>query len=295
MNAKHKKILKVMSLVFLLVVLTGCESNLDASGNLLPNRAITSSTPWSLDSGIFDFLFVFPIAKFILFVEPYIGAAWGVILATVIINILILPLMIKSQVSAQKMQMIQPKQEAIQKKYRGRTDKASQMRMSAEIQALYKKNNISMGASFLPFLSFPIMIAMYQAAQRIEIIYTSTFFGFNLGETPMNHLNDWGYIALVAVVGVTQFLSVEISNILMKKQKNYRPNPAMKQMRYMNIFMIAMIVYMSLVLPTSMSIYWVTTSVISIIRSIYIHYGHTVKVVDDTPKSYLDKKNKKRK
>lgn len=293
MNSRNKKILKVLSLVFILVVLTGCTQNLDANNQLLPGRAITSDTPWSIQAGIFDFLFVFPIAKFILFVEPFMGVALGVILATVIINLITLPLMIKSQISAQKMQLIQPKQEAIQKKYKGRSDKASQMRMSAELQALYKKNNISMGASFLPFLSFPIMIAMWQAVQRIEILYSYNFLGFNLGETPMSHISEWPYIVLVVILGITQYFSVEINQILMKKQKGYRPNAAMKSMKYMNIFMIVMIVYMSLVMASAMSIYLITTSVIAILRALYIHYNHTTKIEDDTPRTYLDKKNKK--
>lgn len=292
MNSKQKKMLKVMSLVFLLVVLTGCTRNLDANNQLIAERAITSETPWSLNAGIFDFIFVFPIAKFILFIEPYFGIAVSVILTTIVLNLITLPLMIKSQVSSQKMQMIAPKQEAIQKKYRGRTDKASQMRMSAELQALYKKNNISMGASFMPFLSFPIMIAMWQAVQRLEIIYSSTFLGLNLGDTPMSHINEWPYILLIVLVGITQFASMEISTFLMKKQKGYRPNPTMNSMKYMNYFMVVMIVYMSLMMASSMSIYWITTSVIAIIRTIYIHYGHTVKIQDDAPRSYLDKKKK---
>lgn len=292
MSLKNKKILKVLSLVFLLVVLTGCTQNIDANNQIVAGREITDATKWSLSAGIFDFFFVIPIAKFILFVEPFTGVAFGVILATVIINLLTLPLMIKSQISSQKLQMLQPKQEAIQKKYKGRTDKASQMRQNAEIQALYKKNNISMGASFLPFLSFPIMIAMWNAVQRLEILYSSSFLVFNLGETPMANIKQWPYILLVVIVGITQFFSIEINNILMKKQKGYRPNAAMKSMRYMNIFMILMIVYMSLIMNSAMSIYWITTSIIAIVRSLYIHYNHTNKVSDNEPRSYLDKKKK---
>ena len=44
------------------------------------------------------------------------------------------------------------------------------MRQSAEIQALYKKHDISMFGSFTTFLTIPIMFAMWQAVQRIEVI-----------------------------------------------------------------------------------------------------------------------------
>ena len=43
--------------------------------------------------------------------------------------------MIKSTVSQQKMQLIQPEMEKFKNKYKGRKDQTSQMRMSAEIQA----------------------------------------------------------------------------------------------------------------------------------------------------------------
>ncbi|MBS5115680.1 MAG: membrane protein insertase YidC [Erysipelotrichaceae bacterium] len=291
MNSTQKKMFKVVSLIFLLVVLSGCARTVDAQGNII--KPITSETPWTLSAGIFDFLFIMPIAKFILFVEPYIGAAFGVILATVIINLLTLPLMIKSQVSTQKMQMLMPKQEAIQRKYKGRTDKASQMRMSAEIQALYKKNNISMSASFMPFLTLPIMFAMWNAAQRLPILRETVFFGINLGAKPMTQMGDWRYILIIVLVGITQFLSMEISKILMKKQKGYRENKAMDSMKYMNYFMVVMIIFMAYSMETAMSIYWITTSTITIIRTIYIHYNHVAKVETDEPRSYLDKKKKK--
>ena len=65
------------------------------------------------------------------------NVAWGVVGMT-ISSILILPIMIKSTESTQKMQLIQPEMERIQRKYAGRRDQASQMRQSAEIQAYIK-------------------------------------------------------------------------------------------------------------------------------------------------------------
>ena len=103
--------------------------------------------------------------------------AYGVVGMTIFINLLILPIMIKSTESTQKMQLLQPEMERIQRKYAGRKDQASQMRQTAEIQALYKKHNISMFSSFSTFLTLPIMLAVWQAVQRVEILYSSTLFG----------------------------------------------------------------------------------------------------------------------
>lgn len=103
LDNKTKKILKVFCLVFFIAILTGCTANLDKNGNLIDSRAITMSTPWSLSAGWFDFLFVIPIAKGILFINQYVGnVAIGVIGVTIVVNLITLPIMVKSTVSTQK-------------------------------------------------------------------------------------------------------------------------------------------------------------------------------------------------
>ena len=283
LDQRTKKFLKVFALVAFVFVLTGCGQNLDAKGNLLADRAINSATPWSLDAGFFDFILTIPIAKGILFITDILGnVAWGVVGMTIFINILILPIMIKSTVSTQKMQMLQPELEKIQRKYAGRKDQASQMRQSAEMQALYKKHDVSMFSSFTTFLTLPIMLAMWQSAQRIEILYQATFFGLNLGTTPMSQITsgNWVYIIIVAIVGITQYLAIEINNIMLKRNPRYKVSKQQKSMKTMNIVMTAMIVWFALSMPTAMSLYWITTSLVTIIRTVYIQIYHVEKKKD---------------
>lgn len=280
LDQRTKKFLKVFALVAFVFVLTGCGQNLDAKGNLLADRAINSATPWSLDAGFFDFILTIPIAKGILFITDILGnVAWGVVGMTIFINILILPIMIKSTVSTQKMQMLQPELEKIQRKYAGRKDQASQMRQSAEMQALYKKHDVSMFSSFTTFLTLPIMLAMWQSVQRIEILYQATFFGLNLGTTPMSQITsgNWVYIIIVAIVGITQYLAIEINNIMLKRNPRYKVSKQQKSMKTMNIVMTAMIVWFALSMPTAMSLYWITTSLVTIIRTVYIQIYHVEK------------------
>ena len=280
LDNKTKKILKIFCLVFLVAILTGCTQNLDSNGNLIESRAITTSTPWSLSAGWFDFIFVIPIAKAILFINNYVGnVAIGVIGVTIIVNLIILPIMIKSTVSTQKMQLLQPELEKIQRKYRGRTDQASQMRQNAEIQNLYKKNNVSMFGSFATFLTLPIMLAMWQAVQRIEILYSTVVFGINLGERPINHILNFNiaYIILLVLVAGTQFFAMQINQMMAKRSPKYRPSNQMKSMNTMNNVMTIFIVYLSATMPAAMSLYWITTNVISIIRTVYIQFFHIEK------------------
>lgn len=280
LDQRTKKFLKVFALVAFVFVLAGCTRNLDETGQLIAERAIDSSTPWTLEAGFFDFILTIPIAKGILFITNALGnVAWGVVGMTIFINILILPVMIKSTVSTQKMQMIQPEMEKIQRKYAGRKDQASQMRQSAEIQALYKKHDVSMLGSFATFLTLPIMLAMWQAVQRIKILYTSTLFGLELGLTPMSQITSgkWYYIIIVIIVGLTQYLAIEINNIMLKRNPRYKVSKQQQQMKSMNIMMTVMIVWFALSMPTAMSLYWITTSLITVARTIYIQIYHVEK------------------
>ena len=280
LDQRTKKFLKVFALVAFVFVLAGCTRNLDETGQLIAERAIDSSTPWTLEAGCFDFILTIPIAKGILFITNALGnVAWGVVGMTIFINILILPVMIKSTVSTQKMQMIQPEMEKIQRKYAGRKDQASQMRQSAEIQALYKKHDVSMLGSFATFLTLPIMLAMWQAVQRIKILYTSTLFGLELGLTPMSQITSgkWYYIIIVIIVGLTQYLAIEINNIMLKRNPRYKVSKQQQQMKSMNIMMTVMIVWFALSMPTAMSLYWITTSLITVARTIYIQIYHVEK------------------
>ena len=97
LDQRTKKFLKVFALVAVIFVLVGCTSNLDKNGHLIASRAITESTPWSLSElGFFDFILTYPIARGILFISKLGNVAYGVVGMTIFINLLILPIMIKS-------------------------------------------------------------------------------------------------------------------------------------------------------------------------------------------------------
>ena len=280
MGLKDRRIKRILFLAVLLVVLVGCKANIDTeTGQLIADRIIDSNTKWSFSQGWFDFLIVMPIAKLILLCEGWMGIVASIIAVTILVNLVTLPMMIQSTVMSQKMNALQPQIERIQNKYRGRSDQNSQMRMSAEISALYKKHDIKMGRTMLlPFLSLPIMIAMWQAVQRIPSVYEATFCGLSMGAQPMDMIKagKFEYIILVVILGITQYLSVELQNILQKKNPNYKA-PKNDNMKYMSLYMLVMMVFFSLNMPAAMSIYLIVTSLIAIARAVYIHYAYTLK------------------
>lgn len=67
LDQRTKKFLKVFALVAFVLILAGCATNLDKNGQLIAERAINESTPWSFKAGFFDFILTIPIAKGILF------------------------------------------------------------------------------------------------------------------------------------------------------------------------------------------------------------------------------------
>lgn len=281
MNDRRLK--KVLFLAAIMFVLVGCTANLDKSGHLIPERIIDNSTHWSLSQGWFDFLIVMPIAKLILLFEGWTGIVAAIIIVTIVTNLITLPLMVKSTVMSQKMQSLQPQMERIQNKYRGRNDQTSKARMSAEINALYQKNGIKMGQTMLlPFLSMPIMLAMWQAVQRIPSVYEATFLGLNLGEHPMGMITSgqWGYLILIIVLAIFQYASMQVPTFLQKRSKNYKVSKVntSNSMKMMNVYMMIMIVFFSLNMPTAMSIYWIITAIIGVVRSVYIHFQFTEKI-----------------
>lgn len=296
-DQRTKKYLKIFGLIAFVFLLVGCTANLDSeTGELIAERAINASTEWSLDAGFFDFILIIPIAKGILFASNYIGIIGGVVAMTVLINIIILPVMVKSTVSSQKMQMLQPEIEKIQFKYRGRNDEASQLRMNQEMTKLYEKNDVSMFSSLATFLTLPIMLAMWQAIQRLEPIYETVWFGLNLGKYPLKMFTAGHpeYLIIVAIVGITQFCAVQINQLLMKRNPKYKKSSTNDQTQMMNYFMVILIVWFSLQMPTAMSLYWITTNIITVVRTTYIQIFHIEKEYSATGRKKVDNSKKKK-
>lgn len=91
-----------------------------------------------------------------------------IVLFTFLVNLAILPLTIKQQKSAKLQGYMQPEVMALQKKYKGKTDQASQMKMMEEQRAIYAKYGVSMmGTCGTMLIQMPILFAMYQVVWKI--------------------------------------------------------------------------------------------------------------------------------
>lgn len=239
------------------------------------------------DEGWFHWLIVYPIAQLINFVAGFSDAGIGIIVATLLIQLLIFLLSLKQQVSSQRMQELQPQLLKIQAKYEGRTDDNAKMQQAQEMQALYSKYKINpIGSLVVTFLQFPIILGMYQATMRAHAVVNGTFLGINLAQSPLDGIKTpdavW-YVAIFVLMIAFQFLSFKIPQWLaarrkkaknIKEKKYAQPKNAnngqmnMNMMMYSNIIMITLF---AINWPLAMSFYWLVGSVIRVLQNIVIN------------------------
>lgn len=88
---------------------------------------------------------------------------WSVVVFTLMIRLLVLPLEFKSRKGMRATQRIQPKVQALQKKYANDKEKLNQKTME-----LYRKENVSPTAGCLPLLlTMPILFIMFTAMRVV--------------------------------------------------------------------------------------------------------------------------------
>ncbi len=97
---------------------------------------------------------------------PNTGLA--IIIFTVVIYLLMIPLTYKQQKFSKLNNKMNPELMAIRKKYEGKNDQDSMMRMNAETQAVYQKYGVNPSGSCLQLLiQMPILFALYRVIYSI--------------------------------------------------------------------------------------------------------------------------------
>jgi YidC/Oxa1 family membrane protein insertase len=111
---------------------------------------------------LYNTIFYEPILNLLIWLYntiPGDSIGLAIVAVTVIIQVLLYPLSAKMLTSQRALQSIQPKVEALKKKY-GKENKEA---MAKEMMALYKAEKVNPASSCLPLLvQFPILIGVYQ-------------------------------------------------------------------------------------------------------------------------------------
>lgn len=125
------------------------------------NRKIVGPIAWLLGkciTALYNFFSMFGIEN----------AALCIFVFTFIMRALMIPIYYRQQKTTLLMSRMNPELQAIQEKYKGKNDTASQQKMAMETQELYQKYGSNPMSGCLPLLiTFPIMIALYEVIQNI--------------------------------------------------------------------------------------------------------------------------------
>ncbi|WP_298664514.1 membrane protein insertase YidC [uncultured Solobacterium sp.] len=283
---RTKKLLALMAIVTIVVTATGCTAPKDANGHIILISNTTTFGDIFQTENWFNALFVWPLSWVLNHLAPIISVGGAIAVVTAVVNGLLAVFTLKSQMGMQRMQMLQPELNKIQRKYEGRDDQASKMRMAQEQQQLMKKYDVNPGSMMLvQFIQLPIIMAMFMAIQRAEAIVNGTFLGMNLQVKPSEafgllfkgDLSGLPYIILFLLMAVTQVVLVLLPMYFQKKKaeaeaaKHHRkPEPTNNQNMMMQMYMIVMVLAFGLMWQSGMSLFWFIRNIVDIIKTIIV-------------------------
>ena len=283
---RTKKLLALMAIVTIVVTATGCTAPKDANGHIILISESTTFGEIFQTENWFNALFVWPLSWVLNKLAPVITVGGAIAIVTAVVNGLLAVFTLKSQMGMQRMQMLQPELNKIQRKYEGRDDQASKMRMAQEQQQLMNKYNVNPGSMMLvQFIQLPIIMAMFMAIQRAEAVVNGTFLGMNLQVKPSEafgllfkgDFSGLPYIILFLLMAVTQVVLVLLPMYFQKKKaaaeaaKHHRkPEPTNNQNMMMQMYMIVMVLAFGLMWQSGMSLFWFIRNIVDIIKTIIV-------------------------
>lgn len=131
-----------------------------------------------------------------------------IILFTIITKILLFPLTMKQQMSTKLMSRMNPEIQAVQKKYKGKTDQTSMARQQAEMSAIYEKYGSNPTAGCLPTaIQLPILFALYRIIYNIPAYVPSVRVFFDNVAKPLQAQPD--YINKIADLAQSANMSID--------------------------------------------------------------------------------------
>ncbi len=306
MKNKKNKIVKILIIFILLIILTGCTQVLkDKDGKPVKNpstgQTITENIickpkdqkaikiyeknkvnikklPNCDDikitgkyENLWNSFFVRPLAFAIIKVGEFVKSnAVSIIIITIIIRLLLYSNTKKTLLQSENMKKAQPEIKKIEKKYEGKTDNESMQKKGQEMMMIYKKYNIKpLSGCLFAFVQLPILLAFYEAIQRVPEIFEETFLGINMGTTPGTAIanGSWQYIIICVIL-------VAITYISYKLNPSIAGNDAMgAQQKMMTPMMTGLIGVMSFTLPTAIGFYWITSSAFTIWQNLSMKRG----------------------
>lgn len=224
----------------------------------------------------FNILLYQPLLNLLVLLYIYIpGHDFGiaVIVLTLLIRFLFYPLGIKAIKSQKALSELQPKVKEIQERCKG--DKEKQAK---EIMELYRREKINPFSSFLPLLiQLPVLIALYrvfwQGLQPEQMVNLYSFVP-SLGEIDPSFLGILNLASpslfLAVLAGISQFIQVKMTVPKTKKSQGKQSDFSRIMQKQMQYFFPVFTVIILLRLPAAIGLYWLTTTLFTIIQQYFI-------------------------
>ena len=228
--------------------------------------------------------------------DPASGAAWALSIVglVIVIRIILIPLFVKQIKASRGMQMLSPDMQAIQKKYKGKSDPASREAMSRETMELYKKHGTNPFASCLPILAqSPIFFALFRVLYSLPKVSTGTYAKSSIGPLDaatagqVEHATIFGAPlsgffmskdggSTVKIVTIVLILAMSATTFLTQRQltmKNMPPaaleGPMAQQQKMLLYLMPLIFAFSGVNFPIGVLLYWTTTNLWSMGQQFY--------------------------
>jgi YidC/Oxa1 family membrane protein insertase len=183
---------------------------------------------------------------------------WSIIIITVIFNLALLPTRVKMMKSSLKMMRIQPKVEALKKRYAHlKMNDPKRAEMNTEMMAIYKAEGVNMYGSCLPLLlQMPLFFAYYRVLLNAVELRQAQWFWLKDLSSP-----DPLYILPVLIIS-----SMFITQII-------TPAPGMDpaQRKMMAILMPVIIGFSMFHFASGLALYWGTGNIINLLLQLAIN------------------------
>ena len=223
-------------------------------------------TPLKNYEGLWTSLFVKPLAWLIIKIESLVkNPGLAIIISCILIRLVLYPLTRKTAMQSELIKKASPELEKLEKKYKDKTSTEDQQRKAQEMMLIYQKYQINpISGCLLSFLQIPLVMAYYEAINRTPIIFEGNFLSLNLGTTPWTAITHGKYIYIILIVLI--FLTTLVSF-----KKTLKDQSAQAQnMKFSLYFMLAIITYASFTMSSALGIYWVTSSLFTIIQNLLV-------------------------
>ena len=220
-----------------------------------------TAMPYGLDKtvqlGMFGFL-----ARPLLYSLQWIYAnvvsnyGWAIVLLTIVLKIVLLPLSISAFKSMRKMQLLNPKMQAVRERWKGklrdkngRFNSDAQRQMNEEIMGLYRSEGVNPAGGCFPMLiQLPVFFAFYSLLSSAVELWRSPWIGWIHDLTASDP-----YYVLPIVMGLSQ--------IIQQRMTPAPPDPVQKRLMQ---FLPVVFTIFSLGFASGLVLYWLTNNILTI-------------------------------